>query len=116
MAGVALAAALLALASTLGGTAAGAGGGQEPTTALVSALHGKGGNGNSLEPSISGDGRYVAFSSRATNLSAAAKSGKKQVFVRDMKTGAVVLVSRADGPGCSYWRAIRTWTWCWWTS
>ncbi|HET7120526.1 MAG TPA: hypothetical protein VFI17_04660 [Solirubrobacterales bacterium] len=96
---VALAAALLALALALGGTAAGAGGGAEPATTLVSALHGKGGNGNSLEPAISADGRYVAFTSRATNLNAAAKGGKKQVFVRDMKTGAVALASRADGPG-----------------
>jgi Tol biopolymer transport system component len=94
---VALALVMLSLAAALGGAAAGAGG-TDPTTTLVSSLHGKGGNGNSLEPSISADGRYVAFTSRATNLSPAAKSGKRQIFVRDLKTGTVTLASRANGP------------------
>ena len=48
---------------------------------------GKGGDGNSLEPAISADGRYVAFASRAKNLSPAAKSGKREIFVKDMQTG-----------------------------
>jgi Tol biopolymer transport system component len=50
---------------------------------------------DSLEPSISGDGRYVAFSSRATNLSPEGAAG---VFRRDRQTGTTVLVSvRPDG-------------------
>jgi Tol biopolymer transport system component len=92
-------AALLLVAAVIG-TVAGAKGGAEPTTTLVSASKaGKGGDGNSLEPSISGDGRYVAFASRAKNLSPAAKSGKREIFVKDMSTGTVTLVSRADGSG-----------------
>jgi Tol biopolymer transport system component len=93
-----LALAALVLAAAIGGTAVGAKGGAEPITVLVSSIKGKGGNGNSLEPALSGDGRYVVFASRAKNLSPAAKSGEREIFVRDMKTGTVTLVSRANGP------------------
>jgi Tol biopolymer transport system component len=93
---VALAALLLAV--VIVGAAADAKGGDEPTTLLVSAgKGGKGGDGNSLEPAISADGRFVAFSSRAKNLSPGAKSGKRQIFVKDVNTGTVTVVSRADG-------------------
>jgi Tol biopolymer transport system component len=91
--------AALLLAAAIDGAVAGARGGDEPTTLLVSVSNaGKGGDGNSLEPAVSADGRYVAFASRAKNLSSAAKSGKRQIFVKDMKSGAVTLASRADGP------------------
>jgi Tol biopolymer transport system component len=93
-------AALMLAAAAIVGAAAGAKGGNEPTTTLVSASKaGKGGDGNSLEPAISGDGRFVAFASRAKNLSPAAKSGKREIFVKDMQTGTVTLASRADGGG-----------------
>jgi Tol biopolymer transport system component len=93
-------AALLLVAMAIAGSVAGAKGGDEPTTALVSAgKAGKGGDGNSLEPAISGNGRFVAFASRATNLSPASKAGKREIFVKDMKTGTVTLASRADGGG-----------------
>jgi Tol biopolymer transport system component len=92
--------AVLTLAALAGGPLAGATGGSEQTTVLVSRAgkSGEGGNANSLEPSISADGRFVAFVSRATNLSPAAKKGTREVFVRDMQTGNVTLVSRATGP------------------
>jgi Tol biopolymer transport system component len=91
---------LLFVATATGGGFAGAEGGEEPTTALVSVSKaGKGGDGNSLEPAISGDGRYVVFASRAKNLSSAAKAGKREIFVKDVKTGTVTLASRADGAG-----------------
>jgi Tol biopolymer transport system component len=99
--------AALVVAGIVGGSAAGAGGGG-PVTTLVSSAHGKGGNGNSTQPSISGDGRYVAFVSRATNLSAAAKSGRQEVFVRDMQPGTVALASRADGPGGAVASGVST--------
>jgi Tol biopolymer transport system component len=96
---VALALSLLA-ASVVASIAAGKSG-EEPTTVLVSRAGkaGKGGDANSLEPSLSGDGRFVAFVSRAKNLSPAAKSGAREVFVRDMQTGEVALASRGSGPG-----------------
>ena len=44
-------------------------------------------------PSISADGRYVAFQSKATNLVAEDTNGAVDVFVRDRKTGATERVS-----------------------
>src|SRR3954447_7144601 len=50
-------------------------------------------------PSISNDGRYVAFLSNSHVLDAAATSGGlTQVFVKDLQTGALELASRATGP------------------
>jgi Tol biopolymer transport system component len=91
------------LAVVIGVTVAGANDGVEPTTVLVSraGAEGKGGDGNSLEPAISGDGRYVAFASRAQNLDPAGKGRNRQIYVKDMRTGAVTLVSRVDGTGGS---------------
>jgi Tol biopolymer transport system component len=54
---------------------------------------GAGGNNYSIQPSISGNGRFVAFTSRATNLIDSKTSGIGDVFVRDRKTGAITLVS-----------------------
>jgi Tol biopolymer transport system component len=94
-----LATAALLLAALVCATAAGADGSAAPVTTLVSraGAKGAGGDGNSLDPAISADGRYVAFVSRAKNLSPAAKSGRLEIYVRDMTTGAVTLVSRASG-------------------
>jgi len=90
--------AAVVLAAVVSGAVAGAEG--EPTTVLVSlSKAGKGGDGNSVEAAISADGRYVVFSSRAKHLSAAAKSGRAEIFVKDVKTGTVTLASRADGAG-----------------
>src|SRR5262249_38516493 len=52
------------------------------TTVLSAATDGTEGNADSHNPSISSDGRFVAFSSAATNLSVNTPSGK-QIFVRD---------------------------------
>jgi Tol biopolymer transport system component len=43
-------------------------------------------NGNSWRPSVSGDGRYVAFESGATNLVPGDTNGHYDVFVRDRQT------------------------------
>ena len=50
-----------------------------------------------FEPSISGDGRKVAFTSAASNLGAGDLKGRTQVFVRDMSRMTTTLVSRAGG-------------------
>ncbi|HXQ74816.1 MAG TPA: Calx-beta domain-containing protein [Pyrinomonadaceae bacterium] len=52
-----------------------------------------GGNGDSQNPAISADGRYVAFESRAGNLVANDSNNSLDVFVRDMQTGITTLVS-----------------------
>jgi Tol biopolymer transport system component len=49
--------------------------------------------GGSFDPSISGDGRFVAFSSRATNLVAGDTNGSYDVFVHDRATGVTERVS-----------------------
>ena len=51
------------------------------------------GNNASLFPSLSGDGRYVAFTSVADNLVAVDSNGAQDVFVRDRNTG---ITSRAS--------------------
>ena len=51
------------------------------------------GDGASALPSISGDGRYVAFESDATNLVAGDTNGWTDVFVRDRIAGTTELVS-----------------------
>lgn len=50
-------------------------------------------NGRSDEPSISGDGRYVAFSSTATNLVRGDTNRAADIFVRDRATGVTRRVS-----------------------
>ncbi len=69
------------------------------TTTLVSRSAGAGAaaNGHSIHPSISDDARLVAFTSFATNLDPADTDTLSDIYVRDMHTGAVTLVSRAPG-------------------
>jgi Tol biopolymer transport system component len=74
---------------------------QANTTTLVSrstGAAGAAGNNNSYLPSISADGRYVAFESFATNL-AASNDSIFEVFVRDTLNDTTKLVSRGAGPG-----------------
>ena len=54
---------------------------------------------NSLAPSISASGRYVAFDSSATNLIPNDGNGKDDVFVHDRKTKKTKRLSRPTGPG-----------------
>ena len=51
------------------------------------------GNGDSAWAAISGDGRYVAFGSWASNLVLGDSLGTHDVFVRDRQTGVTALVS-----------------------
>lgn len=55
-------------------------------------------NNNSAYPSISADGRYVAFASFATNLVPQETNDVIQIFVRDRESGTTELVSNGvDG-------------------
>lgn len=76
------------------------------TTERVSvASDGSQGDGSSLLPSISADGRFVAFLSGATNFAADDTNGQDDVFVHDRLTGVTERVNlsssgeQADGPG-----------------
>ena len=54
-------------------------------------------DGASFSPSISADGRFVAFASEATNLVPADTNGVRDIFVHDNQTGTTERVS--VGPG-----------------
>ena len=69
---------------------------QSGTTQRVSvATGGTQGNGFSSEPAISADGRYVTFSSAASNLVPGDTNGAPDVFVRDRRSGTTQRVSVA---------------------
>jgi len=53
-------------------------------------------NSPTYDAAISGDGRYITFGSRASNLSPADTNGVSDVFVRDLRTGTT---SRVDTSG-----------------
>lgn len=68
------------------------------TTVIASVGSGGGqSNGDSGEASIAGDGRFVAFSSTATNLVSGDTNGSRDIFVRDLLAGTTIRVS--TGPG-----------------
>jgi hypothetical protein len=77
------------------------------TTSLVSSPDGvTPGNGPSIEPSISSEGRFIAFASTATNLVQGATTGAQEIYVRDTCFGqtstcqpTTYLVSAAPTPG-----------------
>ena len=84
---------------------------QMNTTTLVSrqsaADGGAPANGAAESPTISADGRYVAFDSVATNLT---PEGAQGVFVRDLHDARTMLVSRratADGGAVAEGRSLR---------
>ncbi|MEV5241417.1 hypothetical protein AB0K89_20250 [Streptomyces cinnamoneus] len=65
---------------------------------LSSAADGRAGNGPSSEVSVSGNGRFAVFTSRASNLVAGDTNGVADVFVRDLRRGTIERVSVAgDG-------------------
>jgi Tol biopolymer transport system component len=81
-----------ALAVSAPGAASASGG--HPATVRVSVAAGGGDpTSNSSWPSVSSDGRYVAFSSWASNLVPGDANDASDVFVRDLLTGTTTLVS-----------------------
>ena len=70
------------------------------STTLVSRAPGVDGppaDGASTHPAISGDGRTVAFTSDAWNLSPGKCNSARGVFVRDLARHTTRLVSQGDG-------------------
>ncbi len=71
------------------------------TTTLISRVSGAAGaaaNGDSYSPTISDDGRYVAFASRATNLAPEDLDTRVDVYVRDRQTETTTLLTQTLGP------------------
>ena len=67
---------------------------ENDTIARVSvARDGTDANGASMEPVVSADGRYVVFTSVASNLVASDTNGQADVFVYDRQTGTTTRVS-----------------------
>jgi len=77
----------------------------ETTIVSVDSL-GTSGNGHSFNPSISSDGRYVAFQSYAASLVLGHSGGLSDIFVHDRNTGETTIVSvdssGTQGNGHSY--------------
>ncbi|MEN6642914.1 MAG: Ig-like domain-containing protein [Armatimonadia bacterium] len=67
------------------------------TTRVSVATGGAQANGHNFDPSISADGRYVAFSSWGSNLVAGDTNERDDVFVHDRTTGTTTRVSVATG-------------------
>ena len=67
-------------------------------------------NGDSFDCAISADGRYIAFSSNATNLAARDSNATADIFWHDMQTGkterASVATNGAQANGASLYPAI----------
>lgn len=73
------------------------------TNLLVSVnTNGMAGNGASMDAAISGTGRFVAFTSGATDLVANDTTNAPDIFLRDLLSGTTTLVSmntNGNGPG-----------------
>lgn len=81
------------------------------TTRVSASSGGVAGNNFSYTPDLSGNGRYVAFASAATDLVPGDTNGQLDVFVRDLQTGTTERISvstdgrsgngRSDAPSIS---------------
>ncbi|HEY8583295.1 MAG TPA: hypothetical protein VIL49_10115, partial [Capillimicrobium sp.] len=70
---------------------------QTGLTTLISRGAGVPANSHSTYPSISANGRYVAYESTATNLTPDDADADADIFVFDRQTSTTALVSRASG-------------------
>ncbi|MBI3848065.1 MAG: PD40 domain-containing protein [Planctomycetes bacterium] len=70
------------------------------------------GDGISMDPWITADGRYISFTSFATNLVAGDTNGRTDIFVRDRQTNVTSRVSVDSAgnqtPGNSSWSVISS--------
>ena len=91
-------------------TLSGAAADSVPTSRVSIVTGGVQANGHSVAPAISGDGRFVAFYSDATNLVAGDTNRARDVFVHDRQTGETTRVSvgpdGAEANGDSFAPAI----------
>jgi Tol biopolymer transport system component len=90
---------LLAVCVVAAGALGASGDGVLDTTLVSRAggVAGAVGDGGSYVPSVSADGRYIAFQSAADNLDPDSNDSVTDVFVRDLQTDTITLVSRASG-------------------
>lgn len=85
-----------------------------PTTRVSVASDGTSGNGYSMTPAMSADGRCVAFASAATNVVAGDTNGQLDVFVHDLRPASdaacAASLFRPD-PGSTLTASIVTFEW-----
>jgi Tol biopolymer transport system component len=93
-----LAAVAALAAAALGVLAAPASGARDDLDLVSRATSGAAADAASSAPSISGDGRYVAFASEANNLAGPQLTETSDVFLRDVDAGTTALVSRGSAP------------------
>lgn len=67
-----------------------------PTTRVSVTPSGAEGNGPSEAPAVSGDGRYVVFESRASDLVPGDTNNAADIFVKDRRTGSLTRVSASS--------------------
>jgi len=68
------------------------------TRRLSQGLAGASANGDSTDPSISDDGQFIAFASKATNLVASDINGEEDIFVYEFATNSISIASlTSDG-------------------
>lgn len=73
---------------------------RKTVTAVSDAPGGIEANSEAFEPSISGDGRYIVFSSSASTLTPGVDgTSTVNLFLKDMQTGSVTLISRNPKTG-----------------
>ncbi len=78
-------------------------------TLVSTAANGSLGSGDSTHPSVSTDGRYVAFQSAAANLVANDTNANTDVFVKDLLTGSIARVDlSAAGAQANSWAFTPT--------
>lgn len=77
------------------------------TTRVSVDSSGNQGNGDSDDPAISGDGRYVAFESFADNLVTGDTNNGGDIFVHDRGTGATTIASVDSSGNPNDWAAAR---------
>ena len=85
-------------AAALGVLAVPASGARDDLDLVSRATSGAAADGASSAPSISGDGRHVAFASEANNLAGPQLTETSDVFLRDVDAGTTALVSRGAAP------------------
>ncbi len=74
---------------------------RRPRAVVVSRADGRDGapaDDDAVDPSLSADGRKVAFASTATNLAAGKPDDRRGVFLRDVRRGTTALVSAPVPP------------------
>ena len=76
------------------------------TTRVSVSSSGEQGNFYSFYPSISTDGRYVAFASAASNLVSGDTNGREDIFVHDRQTGETTSVSVSSSGEQGNWESF----------